>query len=429
MTKKKTPELPRQDTLGPGEHGFGEGLLLRVTGGSRMWFTQVFMLQADGTKQKKKVFIGNTQTHTEAEAHEEVTRIRRDLKRGLDPKAELAKRQNKTTSPTFMAFATECMDRWLPELKNEKSAEKWRGSIEKHCKPIASTPIDKVNTAGVLACIEPIWQTSPTVADEVRARIARFIDTAVFAGHREKGQNPAAWEGHLKIHFNGKRKTRGKVRGPQRAIDYTQLPAFIADLRTQKATTARMMEVTILTCVRAGNILNMKVGQLDLDARLWCIPIEEMKVEHSDIKSHDIPLCDRAVELLREQLAELTEINGTLDPETIVWTGQADETYTSAALLALLARMGVDSTTHGMRSCIRTWADDQVFPDEPGVPASMVGSPKYHDDAVELCLAHVTGKNVKRCYRRGNMLLQRTAIMKAWGEFCRPPRASLRAVA
>lgn len=402
--------------IGDGEHSFGEGLYLIVVGGSRRWMVR-FTVAGSG-KSKEKMYIGSLANFTQDEAREAAVEAKRLAARGIDPREE-RKKKERGSIPTFWEFAQACMTRWLPELKNEKHREKWFASLEKHTKPMHKVAIDKVTTADVIACLEPIWKTIPIMADEVRSRIAAILDAAVTAGLREAGLNPAQWNGHLKNHFRT-RKQRGTVRGSHRAIDYRDIPDFIARLRQRSEPTARLLELAILTTVRTNKIVLMRIGQLKLAATKWLIPIEQMKIEHK-IEHHDVPLMPRAMEILREQLACLEDIYGELRDDMFVWPGRSPgEPLSSHALLGLLYRMKADSTTHGFRSCFRTWADDQIHEEREGVPAESVGTPKYHDDAIELCLAHITGRRSKRAYRRGTMYRAREGIMKAWAEHCEP---------
>ena len=80
----------------------------------------------------------------------------------------------------------------------------------------------------MLAALKPLWQTKPETASRLRGRIEAVLDAAKVAGHRY-GENPAVWGGNLE-HLLPK---RGKLsRGHHAAMAYTDVPAFIAQLRS-----------------------------------------------------------------------------------------------------------------------------------------------------------------------------------------------------
>jgi integrase len=69
----------------------------------------------------------------------------------------------------------------------------------------------------------------------------------------------------------------------------------------------------------------------------------------------------------------------------------------------LLRRMGVEATAHGFRSSFRDWVGDAThFPRE----------------VAEAALAHATGDDTERAYRRGDALAKRRELMTAWATFC-----------
>ena len=67
----------------------------------------------------------------------------------------------------------------------------------------------------------------------------------------------------------------------------------------------------------------------------------------------------------------------------------------------LLRRLGVDATTHGMRSAARSWMTDQ------GVAFELA----------EATLAHVVGNSVVQAYQRSSMLERRRPLMQSWSDF------------
>ena len=108
----------------------------------------------------------------------------------------VASRQASSDFPTFGVYALALVDRIEEGFSNPKHRQQWRNTLETYCAPIWTKPIDAIDTAGVLACLTPVWQSKPETASRVRGRIERVLNAAKAEGLRS-GENPAAWRGHL----------------------------------------------------------------------------------------------------------------------------------------------------------------------------------------------------------------------------------------
>ena len=124
-----------------------------------------------------------------------------------------------------------------PSLSGSKRAsqirnidrKQWKSTLETYCEPIWQLPIDRVDTGGVLSCLTPIWQAKAETASRVRGRIERVLNAAK-AERLRAGENPAAWRGHLDATLP---KPGKLTRGHHAALAYTDMPAFMADLRAR----------------------------------------------------------------------------------------------------------------------------------------------------------------------------------------------------
>jgi len=119
-----------------------------------------------------------------------------------------------------------------------------------------------VDTAGVLACLTPIWQVKPETASRVRGRIERVLNAAK-AERLRTGENPAAWRGHLDATLP---KPSKLSRRHHAALPYVDIREFMADLRARPALAAVALELTVLTAARTGEILNAQWKEFDLEA-------------------------------------------------------------------------------------------------------------------------------------------------------------------
>ena len=102
-----------------------------------------------------------------------------------------------------------------------------------------------------------------------------MLDFAAAREHRQRGDNPARWRGHLdKLLAKPSRLKQVKHRP---ALSYPDMPEFMRELRVQNSIAARALEVTALTALRTGEAIGATWGEPDLRAKLWTVPAERMK--------------------------------------------------------------------------------------------------------------------------------------------------------
>src|ERR1019366_6454749 len=93
------------------------------------------------------------------------------------------------------------------------------------------------------------------------------------------GPNVAQWRGHLS-HLLAK---RGRLsRKHHGAMDYHDVPNFLATLREHETVRHLAVEFVALTGTRSGETLGARWSEIDLGAKVWTVPLERMKarVEH-----------------------------------------------------------------------------------------------------------------------------------------------------
>ncbi len=180
------------------------------------------------------------------------------------------------------------------------------------------------------------------------------------------------------------------------ALPWAEIGAFMVELRKQVGTAARALEFTILTAARSGEVRGATWAEIDLDASLWIVPAERIKMG----KEHRVPLAASAIALLNE----LPREGEPVFPGAKEHTGLSD-----MSLTAVLRRMKrTDITVHGFRSTFRDWcAESTNFPRE----------------VCEHALAHSLPDKVEAAYRRGDLIDKRVQLMKAWADYCAQPAA------
>ena len=329
---------------------------------------------------------------TLATARQLACQARENVAKGIDPlEARRLAEQASAGVPTFGAYAVDLIGRIETGFSNPKHRQQWRNTLETHCQPIWKTPVDAVDTAGVLLCLTPIWQTIPETASRLRGRIERVLNAAK-AQKLRVGENPAAWRGHLDATL----PKRGVLsRGHFAALPYSEMSDFIAELRKRQAITASALEFLILTATRTSEALNAEWSEFDISLAVWTIPAARMKAR----REHRIPLSKRALDIL----APLNEAK----VGAYVFPGhRPNRPLSNTSLLMLLRRLGRSGvTSHGFRSAFSDWASE-------------VSS--FSAELRESALAHTIPNKSEAAYRRGDALEKRRAMMEAWAQWCEP---------
>jgi len=374
----------------PGDYLDGRGLYLQVrSGSSKSW-----LLKYSIEKRAREMGLGSAFDFTLAEAREMRDLFRKLAKQGIDPiehrRAEkAAKALDRAKSLTFKEACARYIAANRSGWKNVKHAGQWEATLKTYAYPkIGALPVQAIDTALVMAVLDPIWSTKPETASRVRGRIESVISAAKARGEF-KGENPATWKGHLDKLLPKTSKVR-KVEN-HAALPYADLPAFIMDLRKREGIAAAAMEFLILTAARTGEVLGTTWDEFDLRKSVWTIPGERMK----NGKEHQVPLSSPAIAVL-ERMSKIA--NG----EHVFFGQSSGRPLSNMALLVLLRRMKrTDITSHGFRSTFRDWAAERG----------------YQDPVAEAALAHSVPDAVVAAYKRTNFFELRKKMMDDWAAF------------
>jgi integrase len=381
------------ETSKPGRYGDGDGLYLVVSKtGARKW---VFRYSWRG--KVTEAGLGSRELVGLAEARAKALETRKMVAEGKSPiEARREAAIAAAAKPTFGAIADAFIAAKSAEWRNEKHRAQWAMTLEVYAKPLRSRAVDEIDTAAILAVLQPIWLKKPETASRLRGRIEAVLDAARARGHiSEDRSNPARWRGHLDKLLA---KPTKLARGHHAAMPYCEVPAFMARLRERDATAALALEFCILTAARSGEVLGARWSEIDLAGKVWTVPATRMKAG----REHRVPLCARALAIL-ETLSEAR----TGD---FIFAGQrGGKGLSNMALEMLLRRMGADVTTHGFRSAFRDWAGNET---------------QFAREIAESALSHVIGDKSEQAYRRGDALDKRRALMDAWSHYCEPKCAS-----
>jgi len=304
---------------------------------------------------------------------------------------------------TFKACADAYIKANRPSWKNDKHIGQWEATFNetkrgKRLFPAATAsinglPVAAIDTGLVHKLLEPIWYSTPETASRVRGRVERVLAWATVAGYRS-GDNPARWTGNLKELLPSPTKVAAVEH--HNALPYSDIPAFMSELRAKESVSARALEFTILCAARTGEAIGAKWGEIDLEGKLWTVPPERMKAG----KEHRVPLSARAI-------AILTAL--PCDGDYVFMGATRDRPLSNMAMLELVRGMHNGLTVHGFRSTFRDWAAEQTA---------------YPHEMCEIALAHAVGNKVEAAYRRGDMMEKRRRLMADWAKYCAQEQAS-----
>lgn len=343
----------------PGRHVDGRGLCLVVKpSGTRTW---VLRMQLNG--QRRDYGLGSAYDVSLADARTVAAELRRRVRDGFDPVAERQKARK--IIPTFESATRICHEA-LGDGWKEGHHARWLSGFERHVFPrIGKKPVDKVDSACVVAVLSPIWLEIPQTARRILQRIGVVLDFA-----------------HIKGWINGEVSLRSVRKGLPRqtekaghfvAMPYADVPDLMAKLAAASPTVGRdSLRFTIHNAVRSNETRFAVWSEFDLDTAIWTIPGERMKAR----ETHVVPLSLPVVALLRRRWNERACDNG------LVFSNSGMKPISDMTMTKLLRDDGIKGVTvHGFRSALMNFtailpgaSPTDILPPSDLVPFAALGT-------------------------------------------------------
>ena len=160
-------------------------------------------------------------------------------------------------------------------------------------------------------------------------------------------------------------------------------------------TTRLALKLSPHVFVRPGELRHACWEESNLDAALWTIPAEKMKMR----KPHHVPLSLQSIVLL-EEAYDMTGPSGFVFPSIRSRKRPMSENTINAAL----RRLGYttdEMTAHGFRAMASTLLNE---------------SGKWSYDAIERSLAHGDTDRVRAAYHRGTHWKERVEMAQWWSD-------------
>lgn len=367
----------------------GMGLELRIsTNGSRGW--RLRYTRPNG--KRNMISLGKYPEVTLAEAREKRTDLRRLIAKGIDPveHKQNEKRALKYASEnTFKVLAMEWHAAMVPRWKEgSKRVNDSRRVLEMYVFP-------KVGDRAIESILPLEWlEILRTLEDagkfEQRRRLHAFCRDiyrfAIITGRAS--YNPLT---------DLQTALKPYKRGSFHHIPQSELPQLARDIEAyDKSPMVRIgLKLLLLTAVRPGELRRAEWSEFDLDAAVWKIPADRMKMG----RAHQVPLPAQAVDELR-YLHKLT------GPFKLLFPGRNDprKPISDAAFGMALKRMGYEGrhVPHGTRHVVATGLKELGYPRE----------------WIELQLSHKL-PGIEGVYTHAEHMApdQRPAMMQFWANY------------
>ena len=375
----------------PGKYGDGNGLWLVIgKTGTKAWTVRVTV---DG--RRREIGLGTFPDVSLAEARKKALAERQAASSGRDTIAE----RERAAIPTFEQHARDVHAAERHQWRSAQYALSWLRSLELHVFPqIGAKRLDDITRSDMIAVLQPVSIKTPETARRVWQRCSTVMRSAIAhewiehdpAGPAIKAAVPSLRGGNTK-----------KVQAHQRAVPYGEVPAALEMVLASRASLASKlcMKFVVLTVTRSGEARGARWDEIDIGAETWTVPAERMKggIEHR------VPLVSQALDVLADARS-LDDGSGLVFPSPL----KPGQPLSAGTLLAVLAKLGIDSSVHGFRTAQRQHAHEQS------------GASWFVAEAV---LAHKTGDATAQAYiRDADPFDERKKLMQQWAEFCLPPK-------
>jgi integrase len=365
----------------------GLGLHLLVTpSGGKLW-----RLQYRFSGKQKLLSFGAYPTVSLADARKRRDDAKELLEQGTDPgevKKAKAAAVAADASNTFKAIAED----WYAGLKEDWSdshAVHVRRWLDQRIYPvIGDRPIASLETVELVQILKAVASSSLETGHRIKTIFHQVFRHATFTGKLK--HNPATdFKGAIKP------KNPKGMAAPVEPKDVAPMLRAFDGFRGSYVVQCALKLAPLLFC-RPGELRQMEWAEIDLDAAIWSIPGEKMKMG----LPHLVPLSTQALSILKD-IQVLTGHGKYVFPSARSFTRCMSENAINAAL----RRMGFEKdeiTGHGFRAMARTMIREQLH---------------VEAEYIEIQLAHKTKAPNGTAYDRVAFLKERKQMMQHWSDY------------
>jgi integrase len=378
----------------------GEGLFLLVQkNGSKLWRLKY---RYHG---KEKLLSFGAYPEVGIAAARELKKVAKGvLAEGRDPMVHKPGRDFEEAK-TFRAIATMWHENRASSLNPAHAKRVWSRMEQDVLPVLGELMMHEITPPEVLKVIRKIEERGALdISRRAKQCIGQVFQFAIASGLCDS--DPTA-------HLRGALKPRPRVKHMAK-LPLTQLPELIIKMERYQEEGERRSEITraaltfaLLTWVRTKELRFAKKNEFEDLAGVspvWRIGADRMKMG----REHIVPLSRQAASLAQDMISK--------SEGEYVFPGQKPKMPLSEnTMIYGLYRLGYHGrqTVHGFRGLASTWANEQLV--EVGDPPMWIR--RYHEDWVELQLAHSEENEVRGAYNAAEYLAPRRAMLQDWADF------------
>lgn len=390
MPRQTAPLSARRvDTVKPGDKPTklfdGGGLFLLVTpSGGKLWRLKYLF---DG--KEKTLALGKYPYVTLEMARKGRQDAREHLAQGIDP-STLKEKAGRAAIVTVESVAHD----WIKVAAanwTEGHTHTVRSRMNKYViPPLGNRHITEITARDIMEVLRQIEASGLyDTAHRIRSLFEQIFTYAMITGVEGVTGNPAA--GLSRALRNPPTKHMSAI------LDPKELSRLLLDIDGYPGsfTVRCALKLAPMLFVRPGELRKMQWEHIDIEAALWTIPAEEMKMR----KPHIVPLPKQA-------LAVLGELRQHTMERKYVFSGrQRTRPMSENTVNMALRTMGWGPekvTGHGFRATARTMLHETL---------------NFSPDAIEAQLAHAVLDRLGSAYNRAQHLEERTRMMQTWADY------------
>ena len=371
-----------------GSYGDGDGLFLKVRGGSAIWFLRVMK-----SGKLQEIRIGDGRRDSLATVRSLASDARNAIKHeGRDLLHE--RRIARLTASVAAANSFKSVgDEYLDKRMNGRASvtvdkARWCLSL---LEPIHSRPIAGIMPAELLAVLRVIESSGRRETARRTRSIASQIFRYGIATARCTGDPAQLLSGALEAPV---------VTHMAAITEPKALGEFLRDIANYEGMGSVGTAIRLLPhiALRPSELRLATWQEINWNESIWHIPAARTKLR----RPHDVPLSTQVVAMLRDM--EPVSNNG---PDAFIFpaVGKFDRPLSENSLNQAYRRIGYDNktvTAHGFRATFSTLANE---------------SGKWQPDAIERALAHGASNAVRGIYSRGTYWTERVQMMQWWSDY------------
>lgn len=384
----------------------GEGLFLLVCpNGSKLWRMKY------RRRGKEKLLSFGAYPEIGIAAARELKRLAKcSLAEGKDPIVHKPD-HDFDAEKTFKLVATMWHHNRKNSLDSAHATRVW-ARLERDVLPVlGDRMMHEITPPEVLAIIRKIESRGALdISRRAKQSIGQVFQFAIASGMCESDPT---------THLRSALKPRPRVRHMAR-LPLAQIPELLAKIDRYRDVAARRSDITraaltfaLLTWVRSKELrfaTKEEFEGLDGRAPTWRIGPDRMKMS----REHIVPLSRQAADIARSMIEKT-------DGDFVFPGRKTDQPLSENTMIYGLYRLGYHSrqTVHGFRGLASTWANEQLL--EVGQVPMWIR--RYHEDWVELQLAHSEENEVRGAYNAAEYLAPRRSMLQDWADFLDEQRA------